>query len=208
MIDGEAISLDGGSVEHFGHALFHEGAGTGTTCASCHPEGGEDGHVWLFDVGRRRTQTLNGGIMTTAPFHWAGDVPDVTHVLDGTFVGRMAGAMPRTDEVNAFAEWMNDLPALPGLQGEAGAIVRGRAAFDSGGCASCHSGELRTNNENVDVGTGGRFNVPALYEVVYHAPYFHDGSMPTLAGLVSSHGDGDRLSTTERADVVTYLRSL
>ena len=32
-------------------------------CATCHPEGAEDGHVWLFPGdGPRRTQTLLGGL--------------------------------------------------------------------------------------------------------------------------------------------------
>ncbi|MCA9608301.1 MAG: hypothetical protein KC619_21980, partial [Myxococcales bacterium] len=39
VIGDEVIALDGGQVLDFGHALFHEGAGTGVTCASCHPEG-------------------------------------------------------------------------------------------------------------------------------------------------------------------------
>ncbi len=208
VIDGETIELRGGSVEDFGHALFHEAAGTGVTCASCHPEGTEDGHVWLFDIGTRRTQTLTGGISATAPFHWAGDVPDVTRVLDGTFVGRMAGSMPRADEVDAFMGWMDALPALPGPAQPSDAVARGRAVFEEARCDTCHSGPLRTNNETMDVGTGGSFQVPALYEIVYHAPYLHDGSGRDLDGLIASHGSGGTLSTAQRGDLVTYLRSL
>ncbi|MCB9592064.1 MAG: cytochrome-c peroxidase [Sandaracinaceae bacterium] len=208
VIDGETISLNGGSVLDFGHALFHEGAGTGVACASCHPEGGDDGHVWMFDIGQRKTQTTAGGILATAPFHWEGNVPDVSHVLDGTFVGRMQGTMPRPDEVDAFSSWMNSIPAVPGPTIEADVAARGRAAFEGAGCVSCHAGELRTNNESANVGTGGTFQVPALYEVLYHAPYLHDGSAETLEDAVAGHGGGEALSTTQRADVVAYLRSL
>jgi len=208
VVGGDTIDLDGGSVEDFGHALFHEAAGTGVTCASCHPEGAEDGHVWIFDVGARRTQTLNGGILATAPFHWRGDVPNTDQVLDGTFVGRMSGTMPRPDEVDSFAQWMDQLPATPGPVVDADAVARGREVFEEADCASCHAGELRTNNQTLDVGTGGRFQVPALYEVIYHAPYFHDGSARGLDELVSVHEGGAALDDGQRGALVTYLRSL
>ena len=208
VVGSDRIDLDGGSVAHFGHALFHEAAGTGMTCASCHPEGAEDGHVWQFDIGTRRTQTLTGGISSTAPFHWQGNVPDVSHVLDGTFVGRMSGTMPQPLEVESFARWMDSLPALPGRAEPSDATARGRDAFDRASCGTCHSGELRTNNESVDVGTGGQFQVPALYEVQYHTPYMHDGSHQTLDSLVAAHGSADILSSAERSDLVVYLSSL
>lgn len=206
--DGGRIQLDAGSALDFGHALFHEGAGTGTSCASCHPEGGDDGHVWVFDIGLRRTQTTAGGILATAPFHWRGDVRDMGHVLEGTLVGRMAGTMPRPDEVDAFARWMDGVPATPGRAVDGALASRGAAAFADAGCGSCHAGALRTNNATVDVGTGGAFQVPALYEVVYRAPYFHDGSAPTLEDAIAAHGGGAALSPERRAELATYLRSL
>jgi mono/diheme cytochrome c family protein len=210
------IPLDAGDVTHIGHALFHEAAGTGATCAGCHPEGGEDGHVWAFETGSRRSQTLLGGILDTAPFHWDGSVEDTTAVMDGTFVGRMGGVMPRSDEVDSFAQWMDELPALPGaVVADADAVERGRVLFESAdaGCTSCHVGDQRTNNQTVSVGTedelGTRsFQVPALYEVAYHAPYMHDGRAGTLTEVVEGHEGGAALSDVERADVVAYLRSL
>ena len=33
---------------------------------SCHPEGGDDGHVWDEGIGKRRSQSLRGGILATA----------------------------------------------------------------------------------------------------------------------------------------------
>lgn len=208
VVGGQVIALDGGPVLDFGHALFHEGAGTGVACASCHPEGGDDGHVWAFDVGLRRTQTTAGGILATAPFHWRGDVPDMTHVLDGTFVGRMSGTMPRPDEVDAFGRWMDAIPAVPGPSVDATVAARGRAAFMDAGCANCHSGDRLTNNATESVGTGAAFQVPALYEVVYHAPYLHDGRAATLDEVIDTHGGGGTLAPERRADLVAYLRSL
>ncbi len=59
-------------------------------CASCHPEGDEDGHTWFFDEDPgRRTQTLRG--------HWRGDVADLQAVMHTTFTTPVAvheGAEP------------------------------------------------------------------------------------------------------------------
>jgi cytochrome c553 len=202
------IALSGGRATHFGHSIFHEAAGSGATCASCHPEGGDDGHVWQFDVGPRRTQTLTGGILSTAPFHWAGDVADVTAVMDGTFVGRMGGLPPRDYEVESLALWMDALPALRGPSHDALAVERGRSVFGAAGCADCHTGASGTNSTTVDVGTGGRFQVPALTEVAFHAPYFHDGSQTTLGDVLNVHFGGSALTIGERADLEAYLLSM
>jgi hypothetical protein len=41
----------------------------------CHAEGAEDGRNWTFaGIGPRRTQSLRGGVMDTAPFHWNGEL--------------------------------------------------------------------------------------------------------------------------------------
>jgi mono/diheme cytochrome c family protein len=203
---GEEIALSGGSAANIGHSIFHEAVGTGATCASCHPEGGDDGRTWRFDVGARRTQTMRGGILATLPFHWAGDVPSGEVVMAGTFVGRMgATGMPLGYEIEAFESWVDAQPALPGVAHDGGAVDRGRAVFERAECGSCHSGSLGTNNETVDVGTGGRFQVPALHELAYRAPYMHDGRAATLVDAVRMHTSG--LSDAEHADVAAYLRS-
>ena len=40
------------SREDTGHDVFHTQAGALIACASCHPEGRDDGHVWLLDGAR------------------------------------------------------------------------------------------------------------------------------------------------------------
>jgi hypothetical protein len=210
-LDGSAIELDAGPAFDRGHRLFHEaGVTTGATCAGCHPEGGDDGRVWLFDMGAKRTQTTTGGILATAPFHWDGQVENATQVYEGTFVGRMGGIMPRPDEIRSFERWVDRLAPMPGSASDDATIERGRAVFERPDvrCAECHNGERLTNNQTVDVGTGGRVQVPALYEVVYHAPYFHDGRAASLDDVIEQHGDGGTISDDERGDLVAYLRSL
>ncbi len=199
------IPLSGGRAQHIGHAVFHEAAGTGVTCASCHPEGGDDGHVWAFDVGSRRTPSLRGGLLSTAPFHWAGDVPNVNAVMDGTFVGRMGGAEPRQDEIDSLGRWMDALPAV--VAPAQASVDHGQQVFESADCASCHTGEQGTDNETVDVGTGGSFQVPRLRELAIRAPYFHDGSAASLEDVVLTHGAARSLAESDRADLVAYLES-
>lgn len=199
------IGLSGGRVQHAGHALFHEAAGDGIACASCHPGGGDDGHVWLFDVGTRRTPTLRGGILETAPFHWAGDVSDVTAVMRGTFVGRMSGAMPTAEEVESLGRWLDALPKTGTLSMSAGA-ARGQTVFEEQ-CTSCHAGEAGTNNLSLMVGTGGRFQVPPMREMLGRAPYLHDGSALTLEDAVAGHAGGGVVDASDRRDLADYLRT-
>ncbi|MEO6600360.1 MAG: hypothetical protein ABIQ16_10840, partial [Polyangiaceae bacterium] len=45
---GVATSLASDSRSDTGHFVFHANTGGGIACASCHPEGGEDGRVWNF----------------------------------------------------------------------------------------------------------------------------------------------------------------
>ena len=79
--------------------LFQKGAQSGMTCAGCHPEGLEDGRVWLFnEVGARRTQSMAGGIGDTAPFHWGGEFLNFDELMIEVFVTRMGHpALPQVE---------------------------------------------------------------------------------------------------------------
>ena len=73
--------------------MFHLATRNGLACASCHPTGLEDGLTWRFvGLGARRTQSLAGGILDTAPFHWNGDMTSLEHLMHDVFEGRMSGA--------------------------------------------------------------------------------------------------------------------
>ncbi len=45
-----------------GHDVYHAQAGGRLACASCHPEGGDDGHVWILDGLPRRTPSQRGKV--------------------------------------------------------------------------------------------------------------------------------------------------
>jgi len=80
-------------------------------------------------------------------------------------------------------------------------------------CASCHSGPQYTNNQLVNVGTGGPFVTPTLLGVGLRPALFHDGCAKSIEqrfGVCggTAHGKPELLSADERADLIAFLRSL
>ena len=105
------LALPGDTRADTGHDLFHRDSGGGIACASCHPEGGEDGHVWHFQsVGPRRTQALHVGLAGTEPFHWDGDQKDLSAIMTSVFVGRMGGVRQTTDRLGVLSDWLFSCP--------------------------------------------------------------------------------------------------
>jgi hypothetical protein len=216
-----SISLATDSRDDTGHTIFHVNAGGGVACASCHPEGGEDGRVWNFAcAGARRTQSIRGGISPTAPFHWDGSEPTFSHLMDDVFSGRMSGPILSDDQKSALQSWVDTIPAMPVTAGlDAAAVARGQTLFTNPtyACATCHAGALLTNNTTVDVGTGAAFQVPSLRGVAWRAPFMHTGCAETLAdrfdaaaicGGGDKHGMTSTLTAAQVGDLVTYLQSL
>lgn len=201
-----------------GHQVFHSATAGLLACASCHPEGGEDSRTWKFvGLGGRRTQSLRGGIMQTAPFHWDGEFRSLSNLMTNVFQGRMGGHALDDQSVKALGAWIDQVPAVkvsPPRDSEA--VTRGRALFASAevGCATCHVGGSLTNNTSADVGTGGLFQVPQLKNLAFRAPYMHDGCATTLEARFTTCGGDDRhgvtskLTKTQIADLVAYLETL
>jgi mono/diheme cytochrome c family protein len=218
LAPGVSILLSDESREDTGHRLFHSSGGAFVTCASCHPEGGDDGNVWNFTgTGPRRTQNLRGGLAGTAPFHWDGDMATFAQLADEVFVGRMSAGGLLPDQVAALERWVTTQPALPSAPpDDPAAVARGREVFadPTVGCATCHAGEHLTNNATVDVGTGGRFQVPSLQGVAARTPLLHNGCARTLTdrfgacGGGESHGHTAQLLPAQLADLVAYLETL
>lgn len=212
------IGLSTDSRSDTGHAIFHANSGAGIACASCHGEGGDDGHVWTFDQeGSRRTPSLRGTLDGTAPYHWNGEMKDISMLSDAVMTGRMNGPALDDEEKGFLQSWLFAIPALPAPTGlDAAAVTRGQALFASAatGCASCHSGPRFTSSITIDVGTGDRFQVPSLVGVGARAPFLHDGCAPTLTDRFGSCGGGEKhgntaaLSAGDIGDLVTYLQTL
>jgi DNA-binding beta-propeller fold protein YncE/cytochrome c553 len=210
------LSLSKVSRKDTGHDIFHVQAGGMIACASCHPEGGDDGHVWNLDGSSRRTPSLRGTIAGTAPYHWPGDMKDLPTLFDDVYTVRMDGAKLANDQVAVLKRWVEAVPAPPAPSWvDSAAATRGKAVFEraSVGCASCHSGAKLTNNTTVNVGTGGKFQVPPLVGLGWRAPFLHDGCASTLgdrfgACATAGHGNTASLATGDLFDIVAYLETL
>jgi cytochrome c553 len=199
-----------------GHDIFHATAGAMIACATCHPEGGDDGHVWMLDGLPRRTPSLRGTIAGTAPYHWPGDEKDLLALTQDVYVGRMKG--PKLDglQMSALTSWLEAIPAPAAPSWvDAAAAARGRAIFQRAdtACSTCHSGPKLTNNRTVDVGTGAPFQVAPLVGVGWRAPFLHNGRAQTLrdrfAGCATTgHGSISQLAQQDVSDLIAYLETL
>jgi len=218
----QSIALGGASREDTGHAIFHSNSSTGIACVSCHPGGGDDGRVWKFSTGERRTQSLEGTLDGTAPYHWGGDMEGIESFGGPVFGKRMGGPQLGYGQLDALRAYLTRLPApSTSAPSDPAAAARGKKLFESAavGCSGCHSGAKLTNNESVDVGTGAPgkselFQVPSLLGVGVRAPFLHDGRAATLldrfgpAGGGDNHGQTSGLTSVQVKDLVTYLETL
>jgi mono/diheme cytochrome c family protein len=211
------IALSSISRSDTGHDIFHTSAGSLIACASCHPEGGDDSHVWTLNGESRRTPSLRGTIAGTAPYHWPGDEANLTVLTNDVYTSRMSGQQLNPGQMTALATWIQNIPAPPAPSWvDAAAAARGAALFSRGdvGCSTCHSGAKFTNNQTLDVGTGQAFQVPPLVGVGWRTPLLHDGRAPTVAdrfsalGATTGHGNLSSLAAQDISDMTAYLDSL
>ena len=182
---GAPIVLSTTSRSDTGHDLFHANAGGFIACASCHAEGTEDGRTWNFACeGARRTQSLQVGLKGTEPFHWDGDEKDFPQLVSDVFVGRMSGPQMTTDQTSATLTWLDAQPRRTRTPPtDLAAVARGQALFQDpqrAACSTCHNGPSLTNNQTLDVGTGGMFQVPSLVGIGTRGPFMHNGCAATL----------------------------
>jgi hypothetical protein len=210
----KTITLSDISRQDTGHAVFHANAGGFIACASCHAEGGDDGHVWEFvGEGRRRTPSLAGTLEGTQPYHWAGEMTDLRMLVDKVFVERMSGPPLDDDHLDAMRTWLFAQPAPTPIRAASEASARGQTLFRER-CSACHAGSHLTNNQTVDVGTGGQFQVPSLIGVGWRAPYLHMGCATSLPERFDpacggdKHADTHDLSHDQIQDLVQFLQTL
>jgi mono/diheme cytochrome c family protein len=116
-------------------------------------------------------------------------------------------------------------PPPPSGSFDAAAAARGQAVFTGQGqCSSCHSGptftdantrlhptsEVPTEPTHAERSATKMYRTTPLRALWQHAPYFHDGSAPTLDDVVERYNAAKNLQLTpdQKADLVEYLRSL
>jgi len=139
-----------------------------------------------------------------------------------------------TPKLPALLAYQLSLPAPAPPKGSfnPGAAKRGEQLFNgAAGCASCHTPPTYTDVLNgpdptvpllhapAEVGmeplyagrtATGQYRTSPLRGIWQHAPYFHDGSAPTLLAVVE-HYDALfslNLSDRQKADLVEFLKSL
>jgi mono/diheme cytochrome c family protein len=224
MAPNEARKIAGATA--LGRLLFYSvGDGRisrdGRACASCHPDGRDDSLVWSTPEGPRRSIMLAGRVRSTAPYAWNGSHGDLKIHLATTF-DRLNGAGGlKSVELDALAAYVESLTPPPPVPTEDRAKVgRGAQLFASSeiGCAGCHAGVARTDNECHDVKSKTRadrtalFNTPTLHLVGGTGPYFHDGRYESLHELLISNGDTmghtKQLSAEDVDALEAYLRTL
>lgn len=206
------IELSGKSRFDTGHDLYHVATAAKIACASCHPEGTDDGHVWQFEhIGARRTQSPEVGLEGSAPFHWDGDMDDFQTLSNEVYTHRMGGAMQSDARAAAFERWLFAAVRAPaGTDVDESLRAEGEALFVDHGCATCHSGSRMTNERTVEF-RGKPLQVPSLRRVALRPPYMHDGRAADLRAAVLDMLDATApefsYSSHDVDAIMTYLRT-
>src|SRR5690606_34851629 len=94
-------------------AIFQSNTGGRIACVSCHPGGADDGRTWQLSTGARRTQSLQGTLEGTAPYHWGGDAPGIETFATEVFAAKMGGQQLDPGQVEALRAWVTRIPAAP-----------------------------------------------------------------------------------------------
>jgi len=218
--------------QSIGRKLFHDAtdsrisSNAAVSCATCHPDGRNDGRTWQFVFGPRNTPQLGGKILDSAPFHWPGDVPTVPDLNTMTVLPFMGGTGLDAGSFDYIASYIDTIRAAPSALAVRAELTeqeqRGEALFysDATQCSTCHAGNHYSDNVSHDIGTQASssdirlFQTPVLHGLARSAPYLHDGSQSSLEDLVNNvvkndkMGHGSQLSQQDASDLVAYLKTL
>lgn len=206
------IDLEGEPRYDTGHEIFHRRTDSGLSCATCHPEGTDDGHVWVFEgLGKRRTQPLDVGLEGTAPFHWDGDMGDLDILMEEVLAHRMGGKRQSSARGQSFTRWLfaqQRPPAKTG--GDAVLVARGEELFGTYACGHCHSGSVLGGTMTTPI-RDKELQVPSLRRVSLHPPFMHDGRSRTIEDAVRDMIETTTSTNASPEDVEAlsaYMRTL
>ena len=176
------------------------------------------------------------GLRFTGPYGRDGRFASLRDFTRNVIVNEFAGKEPTPFMLDALVAYMTEFDFLPNsmLTGD-GQLTekapetarRGEEIFNRSfaglgnqSCASCHmpSGNF-LDRKSYDIGSvaagyagsrAGALDTPTLLGTVYTAPYFHDGSLPTLASVVDWFDQTKDLGLTdaERSDLTAYLETV
>jgi DNA-binding beta-propeller fold protein YncE len=209
-----------------GRKLFHTErdrriSRDGRACATCHPDGRDDGLTWRLGAGPRQTPTLLGRL-ERGPYGWQAKHTKLEDNVRETLARLGGRGLPeaRLAELAAYVRRGLVAPARR-APADAATVERGKALFQSEavGCGGCHVLEQGTSDRRLhDVASRSKlddassFRTPPLLFVEETAPYFHDGRYPTLEALLEDNldrmGSTSQLSTADRSALLSFVRSL
>jgi cytochrome c5/mono/diheme cytochrome c family protein len=138
-----------------------------------------------------------------------------------------------TAKLPALQAYQLSLPVPPSPAGsfDAAAAERGKLVFNNAGkCVACHSGDKFTDADSrlhspssvvgepepngapsyASRSATKQYRTAPLRGLWQHAPYFHNGTAPTLEAVVQTYNTKQSLglTTTQIADLTQYLRSI
>ncbi len=176
------------------------------------------------------------GLRFTGPYGRDGRFASLREFTRNVIVNEFAGAEPTPFMLDAIVAYMLEFDFLPNskitgdgkLTAEASdAARRGEVLFNKPfaemqgkSCATCHipsANFLDRLSHDIGSQTGSyansqtaAFDTPTLLSIRFNAPYFHDGSLPTLGAVVDwfnlRYGLG--LSEAERSDLTAYVETI
>jgi mono/diheme cytochrome c family protein len=217
---GEAMSAS----LALGRRLFHAAgdtriAGDGRACASCHPDGRDDGFTWATPDGPRQTPILAARLADTAPYGWNGTSLELKDHVHRTF-RRLFGSGIAPAEFEALVGYVRHMDIPFARVASSPEAARGDIVFHSAeaGCAACHLDSTTADGKSHDVqsrikgDTTAEFDTPSLRFLGQSAPYFHDGRYATLddllRGVDGTMGHTAHLDDGDRRALVAYLEAL
>lgn len=176
------------------------------------------------------------GLRFTGPYGRDGRFASLRDFTRNVIVNEFGGDEPTPFMLDALVAYMLEFDFLPnsmlttdGRLTDAAPEVarRGEEIFNQPfaglgdrSCASCHVPDANfLDRQAHDIGSvapayegarAGALDTPTLLGTAYTAPYFHDGSLPTLAAVVDWFDETKALGLTEedRASLTAYLETV
>ncbi len=192
----------------------------------------------MFNDRRRHSLDIPSlrGLRFTGPYGRDGRFGSLRDFTRNVIVSEFAGPEPTPFVLDALVAYMLEFDFLPNskldgqgrLTGKASAAaIRGERLFrkpfpqmEGKSCASCHipsanfldrqAHNIGSAKSSYEDAREGAFDTPTLLGSRFTAPYFHNGSLPTLASVVEWFDNRYRLKLTkaERTDLTAYLEAL
>jgi cytochrome c peroxidase len=176
------------------------------------------------------------GIRFTGPYGRNGRIGSLREFVRNVIVHEFGGPEPDPLMLDAIIAYMNEFDFLPNEKLNADGSLsdkateqerRGEKLFrapfagmNGMSCASCHIPSANfTDGRRHNIGTvqgsgpysrDGALDTPTLLSARYTAPYFHDGSQPTLRGVVEWFNAQFKLglAPAQVADLTAYVEAI